>query len=253
MRFLLLAIPLLPFFLCASEPPEKGTLIVTYQTDNRGERLDRTRFWLKNEEGKETLYPRGSAYVADPENHTRMVVIEDLPPGTYTLDFAVPNTDSYFLPPPVREIKIVQGEVVKINQEIKEVKNFPPEPLEDVEEIPKVEEEVEAPPPAEENDPPLQEEPEAAFGKLIVSFDEPAMQFRIISDEGSITTHPNNETDTVISLDAGKMVLIPKLAAGTYTLEFFRADSGEVLNRKTVEIRADRTKSLHQPLHRDRT
>src|SRR5437879_978257 len=74
-----------------------GTLIVTYKTDNKGERLNRVRFWLIDSTGsKVSLYPRNRAFVEDPKEPSRMVVIERLKSGNYTLKFLVPNADRYF-------------------------------------------------------------------------------------------------------------------------------------------------------------
>lgn len=115
---------LLPTLLIGAEIPENGTLIVTYQTNNKGERIERVRFWLKNENAKQTLYPRGTAFVDDKHKKTRMVVIEDLHPGQYTIEFLVPNLDGRFEAVPERKVKITRGEVVKIDQEIKTRKGY---------------------------------------------------------------------------------------------------------------------------------
>ena len=101
---------------------ETGTLIVTYKTDSKGERLDRIRFWLKDEDGlNHSLYPKGKAFVDDPEDPSRMIVIEHLPIGHYTLQFLVPNTDRYFQEVSPREVIISHGDVVKIDQQIKPI------------------------------------------------------------------------------------------------------------------------------------
>lgn len=104
--------------LLASE--QDGTLVVTYQTDQKGERLDRIRFWLVNKEQERCLYPKKDEFVAT--NHTcleRTVVISQLPTGSYKILFLIPNTDHLFEEIPSREIRLAPGEVVKIDQEIK--------------------------------------------------------------------------------------------------------------------------------------
>lgn len=52
--FYLGLLSILTTFVAFSEGIESntGTLIVTYKTDNKGERLKRVRFWLKDSEGK---------------------------------------------------------------------------------------------------------------------------------------------------------------------------------------------------------
>lgn len=96
-----------------------GTLIVSYQTGCKGERLDRVRFKLGNEHNEQQLHPKGSAYVADDSCLNRMVVIENLPIGKYDLQFLIPNSDSLFEDVPKREIEISEGQVIKIDQIIK--------------------------------------------------------------------------------------------------------------------------------------
>jgi formylglycine-generating enzyme required for sulfatase activity len=102
-------------FAASAEKSGTGTLIVTYQTDSTGERLDRIRFWVKNEKNEQEMYPKDSN-CADENCKMRMVVVEDLPEGTYTLEFIVPNTDSLFEEPVKREVVISSDNIVKIDQ-----------------------------------------------------------------------------------------------------------------------------------------
>lgn len=111
---------------CVESPPSEtspkvGTLIVTYQTDQQGERLDRIRFWLVNEKGERVLYPKKNEVVSPHHPHQleRTVVISQLPVGHYTLLFLVPNTDQLFEDPLPREFSISPNSVIKIDQEIK--------------------------------------------------------------------------------------------------------------------------------------
>ena len=117
---------ILAFVLCCScfaqvaTPPPSGSLIVTYQTGSQGERLDRIRFWLKkSDEQFQQMYPKNDAFVDDPSSMTRMVVIENLSPGKYTIEFAVPNRDGYFENVQKKEILISKGSAVKVDQLIK--------------------------------------------------------------------------------------------------------------------------------------
>ncbi len=100
--------------------PEMGTIIVTYQTDQEGQRLDRIRFWLINENHERTLYPKKDEFVAN--NHTcleRTVVITHLPIGQYRIEFLTPNADLMFEEVAVREIELTSGSVIKVDQPIR--------------------------------------------------------------------------------------------------------------------------------------
>ncbi|ADI37585.1 hypothetical protein [Waddlia chondrophila] len=250
MKRLLMIILLFPVLLPGTDMPETGTLVVTYQTDNKGDRLNRVRFWLtcishiKNGSHKQTLYPQGATYVDDANTQTRMVVIEDLPPGDYSIDFVVPNLDDRFSPVPQRKANIASGETTKIDQKIKFNQKNPastPEHSPDIAQ--NLPDETER-----------QKEADVFYGKLIVSFDLPDtpkrisdIHFRLTSPFGETTAHPIPE-DTVIGLETGKMVMIPKLPAGNYTLEFFVEGSQEALAKKSFAVQADRTRSVHQVL-----
>jgi len=105
-----------PISCSPAEDSHCGTLIVTYHTDNKGERLDRVRFRLTDKSQKQQLYPKGSEFVAGETCHHRMVVIENLSAGKYTLQFLIPNSDGLFEEIPPREIEVPIGEVLKIDQ-----------------------------------------------------------------------------------------------------------------------------------------
>lgn len=115
---------LLTFISCLCFGNEKkyedssGTLIVTYQTGIRGEYLDRIRFLIKNDQFQQQMYPKDAAYVEDELCQSRMVVIESLPKGEYTIEFVYPNSDNLFQEAPIRKFTITKDEVVKIDQEI---------------------------------------------------------------------------------------------------------------------------------------
>lgn len=96
-----------------------GTLIVTYQTGQHAERLDRIRFLIKDKNHQQQMYPKGKAYADDDSCISRMVVIEDLPRGEFTLEFVLPNYDQLFEDVPLRKFTITVDEVVKIDQVIK--------------------------------------------------------------------------------------------------------------------------------------
>ena len=98
---------------------DTGSLIVSYQTAPRAERLDRIRFWLKKEGQEGQIYPKGMAFVDDVTCRCRRVLVENLTPGTYTLEFSIPNTDGLFESVPPRNITITAGKVIKIDQQIK--------------------------------------------------------------------------------------------------------------------------------------
>jgi len=104
---------------CQGEMPKPGTLIVSYQTGQKGERLSRIRFWLKSENREPQMYPKGSNYVDVSPFLARTVVIENLNPGKYTLQFLIPNKDGFFDEVLPRELLIVEDETLKIDQKIR--------------------------------------------------------------------------------------------------------------------------------------
>lgn len=106
-------------FLFSSLYGDKGTLIVTYKTGERGERLDRVRFWLINELHEMQMYPRKSTFIDDQNALKRIIVIKDLKPGKYTLDFVIPNQDDLFEPIAPKEISIIEDKITEIEQVIK--------------------------------------------------------------------------------------------------------------------------------------
>ncbi len=100
--------------------PEMGTIIVSYQTNQEGQRLDRIRFWLINDQQERTLYPKKDEFVSN--SHTpneRTVVITHLPTGNYRIEFLLPNTDQFFEEVPPRNVILNPGDVIKIDQTIR--------------------------------------------------------------------------------------------------------------------------------------
>ncbi len=119
------AIYLAALFFCLFIPfawtqeTETGILIVTYQTGPKAERLDRVRFILKQEDNRTEMYPKGDSYLDDPICRSRMVVIENLPVGNYSLQFVVPNIDKLFNDIPPRQVQIEANRASKVDQVIK--------------------------------------------------------------------------------------------------------------------------------------
>lgn len=103
---------------CCLPSCDAGTLIVTYNTGQDGERLDRVRFLLTDDKLKQVMYPKGNGYVEDSVSRARIVVIEDLSPGEYTLDFFVPNTDGFFQEITPRKFYMGHETVLKLDQVI---------------------------------------------------------------------------------------------------------------------------------------
>ncbi len=103
---------------CAEEfvEPNTGTLVISYQTGIHGERLDRIRFTLSNGKLERQMYPKKNRYVDDVAKLTRLVIIEDLSPGQYQIEFIVPNSDGLFEEVPLRTVTIEKGKTEKIDQ-----------------------------------------------------------------------------------------------------------------------------------------
>lgn len=114
----LIAFYLLGAHLHGSAEKGLGTLIVTYGTGEECIRLNRVRFWLISHQGAYRLYPNAGAFVDDPLSKKRMVLIENLPAGPYTIKFVYPNSDHLFEKVDERTITLNGGGVVKIDQDI---------------------------------------------------------------------------------------------------------------------------------------
>lgn len=251
----------------ANDPPKTGSLIVTYQTNSNGERLDRIRFWIKNDHHKQSLYPKGKAYVDDLIESTRMVVIEDLEPGQYTLEFLVPNTDGFFAEMPDRKVVIAKGDVVKIDQIIK-----PRSVLQEytVEEEEEVEEEFVLESSSEpesdfcmiEKECVEEELEDFVCGTLIVSFDTDwsheeieKVRVKLRNEKGVETTHPIANKDMEVPLDSGKMIMMHDVPVGDYSIEFFIEGESHSLDSSLdhVAVEENKTRSVHQCLSHQET
>ena len=104
---------------------EHGSAVITYQTGPQGERLDRVRFWLRSDIAPPQMHPKGEAFVQEHSCLSRMVVIDNLAPGTYPLEFIVPNADGFFEEPSKRTLEIAAGSIVKVDQYIKPKLSLP--------------------------------------------------------------------------------------------------------------------------------
>lgn len=100
-------------------PAERGTLIVTYQTQSSAD-LDRIRFWLINPQEERVLYPKKEGFVSN--SHVpgeRTVVIPDLPLGDYRIEFLVPDTVGPYEEVPLKTVSLTAAAVVKLDQTIR--------------------------------------------------------------------------------------------------------------------------------------
>lgn len=118
--WLLLITPLFSESFNTVDENRGGTVVVSYGTGKEGSRIDRVRFWLVNELYERKLFPRNQSFVDDPEKGKRIVLIENLPPGRYHLEFLYPNSDHFFEEVPKRTLSLPPNGIVKIEQEIKE-------------------------------------------------------------------------------------------------------------------------------------
>lgn len=94
-----------------------GTLSVTYKTDPEMDRLDRTRFWIIDSNHSSKFYPKQEAFVDDPDEKSRTVVIEGMQPGLYHINFIIPNRDNKFQKVPPKEVEITDGEITRVFQD----------------------------------------------------------------------------------------------------------------------------------------
>lgn len=118
MRRYFISLIFLLFFMnrCIAEENNSGTLIVNYRLEAEEARLDRVRFWLKGPHLSQKMYPKAGAFAEDLKTHSRTVVIENLPVGTYHLEFLIPNKDAFFEDLPEKMIEISPGSMVKVDQ-----------------------------------------------------------------------------------------------------------------------------------------
>jgi formylglycine-generating enzyme required for sulfatase activity len=96
----------------------KGTAIVTYKTGDKQERLDQVRFWITGPDNRRVMFPqneRGARSVRE----TKEITISDLPIGTYTIEFFVPNIDGLFAPMSVEKFEVQKGKVTYIERAMK--------------------------------------------------------------------------------------------------------------------------------------
>lgn len=217
---------------CSGESGESGTLIVTYQTTKEGERLDRIRFWIKGDNYKQWLYPKGKSYFDDELTKTRKVVIEKLPEGKYTLEFLIPNTDGFFCEVPNRQVTITSGSVVRINQVIR------------------AEGEASAQPQilAYETSP----TPSGNPGSLIVSFDADKgselldkIRFSVSDAFGKKRIFPQDARVINTPGSGGRIVVISDLPGGDYSIEFFEDGSGPLAKQK-VHVKENTTTTIYE-------
>jgi len=130
--FLLLVLPQL-----APAGQEGGTALITYSTDSAGTRLARIRFWLVDEEQNRTLYPQRGHFKEDAAKKRRTVAVEELRPGSYRLEFLVPNSDNFFKRTPPQTILVAAGETVELEQKIEPQQQEAPAPQVKAEEPPR--------------------------------------------------------------------------------------------------------------------
>lgn len=96
----------------------KGGIRVKYNTGVLNERIDRVRFWLEDEYGNRTMYPKEKAYTDPKGENARMVSIDDLPVGSYTVEFILPNRDNLFVPMNRTPLVVEKDEVTELNFDI---------------------------------------------------------------------------------------------------------------------------------------
>lgn len=93
-----------------------GSLVVSYQTGPDRERLDRVRFRLTDSQYIQRLFPQGTNYVSDELHANRVVVVDHLSPGMYTIEFLIPNLDKLFENVEKKTVTIAAGENAKVDQ-----------------------------------------------------------------------------------------------------------------------------------------
>jgi len=195
---------------------DEGTLIVTYQTDAKGSRLDRVRFWVRDDLGRQRFFPRGKAFIEDAKEKSRMVVIRRLPVGQYTLRFLIPNQDRHFGEFPVRSFVMSPGETVRITQRLSPVQT------------PK---------------PPL------LYGDVIVSYEGPEefledVQFCLIDKKGETRIFPENVMED--PLTGGFLAMLCDVPVDEYDLVFYKEGAEQdFIEKRLCSVQVGGIVSMH--------
>ena len=196
---------ILSLFFCSSlvaqtVEPKTGRLIVSYHTDSQGERLERIRFLLINEKQEHQMYPKAQSIIKAQATPSCHVVIENLPIGTYSLRFLVPNSDGLFENIPERKIVVATNSETNINQAISYATTNSPTPNQD-------------------------SSSSEAFGTLIlvVQLKEPLqsgneVKFKIIDSHGKERLLPLHEEEASAHPNKEHLILIQELPVGNYQL-----------------------------------
>ena len=95
-----------------------GTLRVKYNTGPNKDRLGKLRFWVTNEQGKRTKYPKFGSTQVDPENNGLIVEVNNLEIGSYKIDFDIPNADKLFDDIPSEEFHIQKDDVITVERKL---------------------------------------------------------------------------------------------------------------------------------------
>lgn len=93
----------------------RGSLVVSYDTGPYGERLDRVRFWIIDESGMRTMYPRQGEFTEDANKLLRSVAVDNLWVGAYRIEMVLPNQDNLFKPYPPRTFTIGKDEELNLD------------------------------------------------------------------------------------------------------------------------------------------
>jgi formylglycine-generating enzyme required for sulfatase activity len=102
----------------ADYSPKTGTLVVKYSTGTHADRLDKVRFWVSNDAGFRDMFPKDGQVIDQPDSKMRTVVIDDLPQGSYSVQFLLPNADGLFASVPDRRVTVSRGHVAELAQMI---------------------------------------------------------------------------------------------------------------------------------------
>ncbi len=91
-----------------------GDLAVTYSAEGKSDALDQVQFWLTDLRGDRTRYPLRDTVSKDVLDGKRLVLITDLEPGEYSLQFVNKNNKALFKMPPRMDVVVASGEVTEV-------------------------------------------------------------------------------------------------------------------------------------------
>jgi hypothetical protein len=193
--------------------------------------------FLLKKDGFVQMHPKEES--TDSGETERTVVIKDLDPGQYQLQFLVPNKDRFFEPVETQTIDISNERTVKVQQDIQPVTR---KILERKSESKPLYETILGVKPDENTQ---------SIGSLIIAYDTGThpelidlVSYQVRDSNGEAKAVPRERDILRDPISSGYLVYYPELTAGNYTVEFYVED--EMYAAKEISIDKGRTQTVRQ-------